>query len=177
MYTTTDIYREFFNIKNPNLALIPRDGQIYIRQNNSPATVRYQSLMRQGSEHLRLSLFRSLFETNSEKARYQVDILPQTKNDPALPISSVPYIADIDGTVFIEHNKIYRTLLTRGKYIDENGATQDLSADFIIRGGQSGYTSESTTLEVTTAGKTASYKMAVGQRVRFASDSSVVVQR
>ncbi len=52
--------------------------------------------MKQGNEHLRLSLFRSLFETNSEKARYQVDIFPQTKNDPVMPVSSVPYIADID---------------------------------------------------------------------------------
>lgn len=157
------------------MSQIPRDGQIYIRQNNSPANVQYQVHIKQGNEHMRLSLFRSLFETQQNKGRYQVDIIPQNKNDPLMPVSSVPTIADIDGTVFIEHNKIYRTLLTKGRYVDENGSIQELSPDFVIRSGQSGYTSESTVVEVTTKGKTASYTMNAGQRLRFTSDSSISV--
>lgn len=119
MYTTTDIYEDFFDLEDPVLTLLPRDGQIHIREDNSPASIDYQMLLRNGSEHLRLSLFRSLFETNPEKASYQVDILPQTKNDPNLPVSLVPYITDINGTVFIEHDMIYRKLLTNSKFIDE----------------------------------------------------------
>ncbi len=157
------------------MSQIPRDGQIFIKQNNSAGTVAYQVHMKEGNEHMRLSLFRSLFETRQNKGRYQVDIIPQAKNDPLMPISSVPTIADIDGTVFIEHNKIYRILLTKGQYTDENGSIQELSPEFVIRSGQSGYTSESTVVEVTTKGKTASYTMAAGQRLRFTSDSSVSI--
>lgn len=175
VYTTRDIYRQFFNIRDTDMSQIPRDGQIFIKQNNSAGTVAYQVHMKEGNEHMRLSLFRSLFETRQNKGRYQVDIIPQAKNDPLMPISSVPTIADIDGTVFIEHNKIYRILLTKGQYTDENGSIQELSPEFVIRSGQSGYTSESTVVEVTTKGKTASYTMAAGQRLRFTSDSSVSI--
>lgn len=177
IYTTRDIYQKFFGMSEPTLLWIPRDGQIDIHQNNSPGTVDYQMYLKNGNEHMRLVLFRSLFETNPQKAAYQIDALPQIKNDPNLPISSVPFIADIDGTAFIEHNTIYRTLLTKSRYIDDAWSLQDLSPDFIIRSGQSGYTKERSVVEVMTKGKTVSYEMSAGQRVRFNSDSSVLVRK
>ncbi len=133
VYSTGDIYDKFFNIKNPDISLLPRNGQINIHQSDVPASVRYQAFMSKGNEHLRLSLFRSLFETQQNKARYQVDIVPRTQNNSSLPVLDVPYIEDIDGTVFIEHNRVYRTLLAKGKYIDQDGSIQDLSSEFVIR--------------------------------------------
>lgn len=54
--------------------------------------------MKDGHEHTRLRLFRSLFETDPEKARYQVDILPEANKDITTnTISSVPRILDLDG--------------------------------------------------------------------------------
>lgn len=178
MYTTSDIYEKFFGISDATLARIPRDGQINIFQNHSAERIRYQGLMRDGNEHLRFRLFRSLFETDSGKTRYQVDILPNsTHNSTTNTVSSVPRIIDLDGLVFIERKKVYRTLITGQQFIDEDGKLQDLSSDFVIRSGQSGYTSESTTIDVTSNGKTTQYRMNSGQRIVFASDSSVSIKK
>jgi pyruvate/2-oxoglutarate/acetoin dehydrogenase E1 component len=134
--------------------------------------------MKNGNEHMKLRLSRSLFETRPEKSRYQIDILPKPIRDTtALSISPAPYISDIDGLVFIEHNKVYRTLLTGSEFINEEGKIEKLSPDFVIRSGQSGYTSESTTLDVIRNGKTVNYKIAPAQRVRFDADSRVVVKK
>lgn len=119
MFTTIDIYEDFFGLKEPVLLQIPRDGQIAIRQDNTPGAIDYQMYLKNGNEHMRLTLFTSLFETNPEKAAYQIDILPQIKNDSNLPLSSTPFISDIDGPAFIEHDVVYRTLLTKSQYIDE----------------------------------------------------------
>lgn len=177
VFTTIDIYEDFFVLKEPVLLQIPRDGQIAIRQDNTPGAIDYQMYLKNGNEHMRLTLFTSLFETNPTKAAYQIDILPQIKNDSNLPLSSTPFISDIDGPAFIEHDVVYRTLLTKSQYIDEKWAIFGLSPDFVIRGGQSGYTREKSVVDVTTKGQTISYEMNAGQRLRFSGDSTVLVRK
>lgn len=134
--------------------------------------------MKNGTEHMRLRLYRSLFKTDAKDARYQVDILPEKKETSNnTVIAPVPYVADIDGLVFVEHNKIYRRLLTGGEYVNEGGFIEKLSPDFVIRSGQSGYTSESSSVDVTAKGATTTYKIAAGQRITFGADSQVVVTK
>lgn len=118
--------------------------------------------MKNGSEHTRLGLYRSLFETRPEKAQYQVDIVPSTESQAKKNLITIatPYIADIDGLVFIEHKKIYRTLLAGGEYKNEEGNIEKLSPDFVIRGGQSGYTVDSTIMDVVESGKVNTYNIA-----------------
>ena len=176
VYTTLDIYEDFFGVED--ISDVPSEGQIDILQNHSANRVRYQTLMKNSEGHSRLRLFRSLFETDSGKARYQVDIIPENKTTSTTHmVQNVPRILDIDGLVFIEHNKIYRTLLTGQKFINEEGGEEYLSNDFVIRSGQSAYTSESTTVDVTTNGKTTEKKMTVGQQIIFSGDSRVRVKK
>lgn len=47
----------------------------------------------------------------------------------------------------------------------------------MIRSGQSGYTSESTTVDVTTNGKTTEKKLVAGQQIIFSGDSRVRVRK
>ncbi len=111
VYTTLDIYEDFFGVEN--ISDIPSEGQIDILQNHSANRIRYQSLMKNSEGHSRLRLFRSLFETDASKAKYQIDIIPESKTTSTTHmVQNVPRILDIDGLVFIEHNKVYRTLLT-----------------------------------------------------------------
>ena len=177
IYTTADIYETFFGIENSTLSSLPSEGQINLLRNHTAEHIRYDMLAKNGQEHTRLRLFRSLFETDPLHARYQVDIVPSDTTSPTTSVSSVPNISDIDGLVFIEHNEVYRTLITDQQFINEEGSIEDLSSDFIIRSSQSGYTSESTTLDVTSSGRTVEYKMLSGQRITFASDSSVRVKK
>lgn len=178
VYSTADIYEKFFGIETADLRSLPRDGQIGILQSHTSGRVRYQMLSRAGTEHMRLRLSRSLFETEPGSSRYQTDIIPeQAINREVHTFQNVPSIQDIDGLAFIEHKQVYRTLTTGGEFIDEEGKVQTLSLDFVIRKGQSGYTAESTTLDITTSGKTTEHKMARGQRVIFAADSKVRVKK
>ena len=178
VYSTADIYSDFFGIKNGSLSQIPSDSQIDILQNNSPEKVRFQLLMKRANDHTQLRLFRSLFQTEAKDARYQVDILPENRNTSAgISIQNVPRVNGIDGPVFIEHQKIYRTLIADQKFIDDMGVQRVLSPDFVIRGGQSGYTSESTVLDVTSRGVTKEHKMTAAQRIVFSEDSSVKIKK
>ncbi len=90
-------------------------------------------LMKKKEGHTRLRLFRSLFKNGIKDARYQVDIIPKNTQSSGLIVQNVPRILDIDGLAFIEHKKIYRTLLTNKKFINEDGREENLSDDFIIR--------------------------------------------
>jgi len=117
---------------------VPSEGQVDILKANTVGRIRYRTLMKNEGGHSRLELFRSLFQTQPNTARYQVDIIPENKkNTSGITLQSVPRIVDIDGLAFIERNKIYRTLITGQKFINEEGKEEPLSADFVIRGGQS----------------------------------------
>lgn len=133
-----DIYEDFFDLDTADISKVPSEGQINILQNHTAGRIRYQTLMKKQDGHSRLRLFRSLFQTEDSKARYQVDILPESdENSSTLSVQNVPRILDIDGLVFIEHNKVYRKLITGQKFINEDGGEEELSSDFVIRGGQS----------------------------------------
>lgn len=168
VYTVTDIYEDFFGIKNSVLSSVSGDGQITLIQNDTSSRVKYQLLMKNGIEHMKLRLYRSLFKTEAKDARYQVDILPENKETSKNTVNMpVTYIDDIDGLVFIEHKKIYRKLLTGEEYVNEEGQIEKLSSDFVIRSGQSGYTSESSSIDVINNGVAKTYKLPAGQRIVF----------
>ncbi len=88
-----------------------------------------------------------------------------------------PYISDIDGQVTIHHKKIYRTLLPGQKYLDENGATQSLSSNFVIRANQSGYARESSTVTVVYRGTETKFTLKAGDRLFFSTDSQLRVTK
>ncbi len=46
VYTTADIYTDFFGVSEGDMAGIISDGQINILQNHAPSKIRYQMLMK-----------------------------------------------------------------------------------------------------------------------------------
>lgn len=117
-------------------------------------------LTRSTNNHLRLFLFNSLMKRDNEDADRIVDIVPKdtisvTKNT----VQGVPHIISSEGKTTLKNNALYRTLISGQRYIDTDGKLQNLSTDFVIRSGQSGYAKESTTLRVSKNGVSRDYTL------------------
>jgi hypothetical protein len=173
VYTTREIYSDFFDIDTPLVGSLFGDAQIDLLRTDKRDMVRYQYLLRDSQDHLRLFLFRSLFHNEYQSADYVSDIVPELDINSLKQTTLVPQprILDIDGQSSIEHKKIYRTLLPDQKYRDEDGKLQNLSLDFIIRSNQSGYVTERTTLDTVSRGQEVRYSLNPGDRIVFLEDS------
>lgn len=121
MYNLDDIYSEFFDIDNPAVGSLFGDAQINLLRTDKRDAVRYQYLLRDKDDHLRLFLFRSLFHNEKKDAVYVTDIVPEfdISSLSSTTIVPQPIIRDIDGQASIEHSTIYRTLIPNQLYIDD----------------------------------------------------------
>jgi hypothetical protein len=149
VYDLDDIYRDFFGLLVRNISDVPGDAQIQIFRSHTYSRINYQFLTRAKDTHERLLLFQSLFQRKPEEALHIVDIIPENDKGPFTKhtLFSVPYINKVAGRTVIQHNKLYRTLLVKEKFIDADGKIQNLSNDFVIRENQAGYAPETTVVE------------------------------
>lgn len=121
VYNLTDIYSDFFDIDVPLVESLFGDAQIDLLRTDKRDAVRYQYLLREKDDHLRLFLFRSLFHNEKSDAAYVADIVPEFDilSLTSTTIVSQPIIHDIDGQASIEHSTVYRTLIPNQLYIDD----------------------------------------------------------
>lgn len=57
LYSVSDVYREFFDIKTGEIVSLPSDGQIRIVGSQSKEFIRLQNLKKSGTNHVKLNLF------------------------------------------------------------------------------------------------------------------------
>lgn len=177
MYDTNAIYAAFFALKKADIKNLSGDAQISLLRSHSYGNINYRFLTRSVDAHMRLSLFSSLFQTNPRDAVYTIDVVPKKPNLETTTVFSIPQISTTAGRAFIQHNGVYRTLITNQQFIGTDGKVQSLPSDFIIREGQSGYAQKTTALVVTVNGKNTNYTLRAGQGITFGADSSVHVRR
>lgn len=80
VYTTADIYRDFFGSKNQDITSLSGDAQIKLSRTNSYGRLSYQFLNRRADAHMRLFLFRSLFQRKPSEAAHVIDFVPKNTN-------------------------------------------------------------------------------------------------
>jgi hypothetical protein len=179
IYHLGSIYREFFGISSERISDISGDSQIHILRNDSFNHFDYQFYTRKKDAHHRLMLFKSLFLSQKKDAEYIIDIIPKSDiwSLTQHSILWVPYISSVSWNVMLEHKKIYRTLLTRKRYIDENGKIENLPDDFVIRASQSWYAPEESIVEVIENNKSIPYSLKRWQKIVFAQDSRISIKK
>lgn len=138
IYNVSDIYSEFFGLKTQTIENIPYDGQTHISRGNTYGRMDLKFLVRSANNHMKLFLFNSLMKRDNKDADRIVDIVPKDTIDVVKnTVQSVPHIISSEGKTTLKNNDIYRTLISGQRYIDAEGKLQNLSADFVIRSGQS----------------------------------------
>jgi hypothetical protein len=178
VYDTQAIYSEFFGLSSSDISMLVGDAQIKLLRSNTYSRINYQFLSRRIDSHMRLLLFKSLFQRNPADSVYTIDILPKdTTTISKHTVLSIPHILSTEWRVTIQHNSLYRTLITNQQFIDSNGKVQSLSDDFVIRSGQSGYAQDTTVIAVTNNWTTTNFTLQGWQKIVFASDSNVRVRK
>ena len=93
MYDTQAIYSEFFGLSSSDISMLVGDAQIKLLRSNTYSRINYQFLSRRIDSHMRLLLFKSLFQRNPADSVYTIDILPKdTTTISKHTVLSIPHI-------------------------------------------------------------------------------------
>jgi hypothetical protein len=178
IFTVTTMMREFFNINSWDIAAIPHDMQIFLRENHDAGNIRANYLIHKKIDHQQFDIFSTWWQSDPRQATYRVDsvVSPEyvVANGHALPARAV--LSDLAGQVSLYRKKIYRTLLPGWKYIQDTTVLQDLPTDFVIRAKKIAYTKESTKFELIFGDKKQDVTLRAGDVIYFAQDSNIVLK-
>lgn len=180
IFTTSQMMKTFFGLDTTDIAFIPQDMQIFLRESHFPDEAQIQYVIHDKQDHQQFDIFSTWWQSDPKLAKYRIDSILSNENtvlNNQYSVLSQPILSRVSWWATLYRKKIYRTLYRDNKYREwGTDVLYDLPVDFVIRSKKYWYTKEKTTLQLVVWNQTQDIVLRPWDVLSFIQDSKIIIK-